>query len=220
MFYGLASGAIDAGDLQVEQVLADIETLNRAALEGRYEVTAVSFHAYAHLADKYALLPHGASMGDRYGPLSSPAWAVRGLSRGQGRDSRNADDRVSRAASPRTGLRVRRDALRSDPGGSGERPRRRRPVDSRGTAHLRRRRLREGRRPRRVVGRSNGWIAAATGGQHHPARPRASDDAAESRLLHDSIAHALAHREPAVAYAQQFGRGLDRSGQTRSSGCT
>ena len=53
----------------VEQVLADIETLNRAAFEGRYEVTAVSFHAYAQLIDRYALLPHGASMGDRYGPI-------------------------------------------------------------------------------------------------------------------------------------------------------
>ena len=50
-------------------MLADIETLNRAAFEGRYEVTAVSFHAYAHLVDRYALLPHGASMGDKYGPI-------------------------------------------------------------------------------------------------------------------------------------------------------
>src|SRR5437588_10826469 len=68
MFYGLASGHIDTGELAIEQILADIETLNRAAFDGKYEVTAVSFHAYAHLADKYALLPHGASMGDRYGP--------------------------------------------------------------------------------------------------------------------------------------------------------
>ena len=50
-------------------MLSDIETLNRAAFEGRYEVTAVSFHAFAHLVDKYALLPHGANMGDRYGPI-------------------------------------------------------------------------------------------------------------------------------------------------------
>src|SRR3954451_2858282 len=69
MFYGLASGAVDTGGIQVEQVLSDIETLNRAAFEGTYEVTAVSFHAYAHLADTYALLPHGASMGDNYGPI-------------------------------------------------------------------------------------------------------------------------------------------------------
>jgi predicted solute-binding protein len=49
MFYGLASGAVETPGLEVEQVLADIETLNRAAFEGTYEVTAVSFHAYAHL---------------------------------------------------------------------------------------------------------------------------------------------------------------------------
>src|SRR6188768_872848 len=69
MFFGLASGAVDTGGLVVDQVLADIETLNRAAFDGKYEVTAVSFHAYAHLVDKYALLPHGASMGDKYGPI-------------------------------------------------------------------------------------------------------------------------------------------------------
>jgi 1,4-dihydroxy-6-naphthoate synthase len=69
MFYGLASGSVDTGGIEVDQVLSDIETLNRAAFEGKYEVTAVSFHAYAHLLDKYALLPHGASMGDNYGPI-------------------------------------------------------------------------------------------------------------------------------------------------------
>jgi 1,4-dihydroxy-6-naphthoate synthase len=69
MFYGLASGAVKVDGLEVEQVLSDIETLNHAAFEGRYEVTAVSFHAYTHLVDKYALLPHGASMGDKYGPI-------------------------------------------------------------------------------------------------------------------------------------------------------
>src|SRR4026209_100397 len=69
MFYGLASGKVPTGDLEVVHVLSDIETLNRAACEGRYEITAVSFHAYAHLTDRYILLPHGASMGDRYGPV-------------------------------------------------------------------------------------------------------------------------------------------------------
>src|SRR5688500_12620672 len=69
MFFGLASGNVDTGGIEVDQVLSDIETLNRAAFEGRYELTAVSFHAYAHLVDKYALLPHGASMGDTYGPI-------------------------------------------------------------------------------------------------------------------------------------------------------
>jgi 1,4-dihydroxy-6-naphthoate synthase len=69
MFYGLASGRVRVEGIEVDQVLSDIETLNREAFNGRYEVTAVSFHAYAHLLDKYALLPHGASMGDNYGPI-------------------------------------------------------------------------------------------------------------------------------------------------------
>src|SRR5688572_23658268 len=69
MFYGLASGAVETHGIEVEHVIADIETLNRAAFDGRYEVTAVSFHAYAHLTDKYLLLSHGASMGDNYGPV-------------------------------------------------------------------------------------------------------------------------------------------------------
>ncbi len=60
---------MDTEGLEIAQVLADIETLNRAAVTGTYEVTAASFHAFAHLSDKYALLPHGASMGDNYGPM-------------------------------------------------------------------------------------------------------------------------------------------------------
>src|SRR5205814_1539670 len=52
-----------------DHLLADIETLNRAAFEGKYEVSAVSFNAYTHLTDKYLLLPHGSSMGDQYGPV-------------------------------------------------------------------------------------------------------------------------------------------------------
>src|SRR5580765_6494235 len=80
MFYGLASGHVDTGGIVIDQVLSDIETLNRAAFDGKYEVTAVSFHAYAHLVDKYALLPHGASMGDKYGPIVvAPAFAPQGF---------------------------------------------------------------------------------------------------------------------------------------------
>src|SRR5438093_6510518 len=69
MFYGLASGKVPTGGIELDHVLADIETLNRAAFSGTYEVTAVSFHAYAHLTDKYLLLPHGSSMADEYGPI-------------------------------------------------------------------------------------------------------------------------------------------------------
>src|SRR5512140_830184 len=68
MFYALAEGKIDTGDLRYVHELQDIETLNQRAMRAELEVTAVSIHAYAYLSDRYALLPHGASMGDRYGP--------------------------------------------------------------------------------------------------------------------------------------------------------
>lgn len=69
MFYALATGKLDTGHLTFIHTLTDIETLNRNALDGVYDVTAVSIHAYAYIADRYALLSSGASMGDRYGPL-------------------------------------------------------------------------------------------------------------------------------------------------------
>lgn len=69
MFYALTQGVLDTDGLQIEHVLSDIESLNQAAFQGTYEVTALSIHGYAHLADRYALMPSGASMGDGYGPL-------------------------------------------------------------------------------------------------------------------------------------------------------
>jgi 1,4-dihydroxy-6-naphthoate synthase len=69
MFYALAHDKLDTGDLLFRHELQDIETLNRRALRGELEVTAISIHAYAYLLDKYALLPSGCSMGDRYGPM-------------------------------------------------------------------------------------------------------------------------------------------------------
>lgn len=69
MFYALAHDKIDTGPLKFTHQLQDIETLNRRALKGELEVTAISIHAYAHLLDKYALLPSGCSMGDKYGPM-------------------------------------------------------------------------------------------------------------------------------------------------------
>jgi len=69
MFYGLATHKLDTGSLSFTHVLKDIQTLNEEASRGTYDVTAVSFHAYAYIADKYLLLPHGASIGDNYGPI-------------------------------------------------------------------------------------------------------------------------------------------------------
>jgi 1,4-dihydroxy-6-naphthoate synthase len=69
MFYALADGQIDTQGLSYVHELQDIETLNGRAMRGELDVTAVSIHAYAYLSDRYALLPHGASMGDGYGPM-------------------------------------------------------------------------------------------------------------------------------------------------------
>lgn len=69
MFYGLATNKLETEGLKFEHTLKDIQTLNENAKEGVYDVTAISFHAYSYVADKYALLPHGASIGDKYGPI-------------------------------------------------------------------------------------------------------------------------------------------------------
>lgn len=69
MFYGLATNKLETDGLKFEHTLKDIQSLNEDAANGVYDVTAISFHAYAYVADKYALLPHGASIGDKYGPI-------------------------------------------------------------------------------------------------------------------------------------------------------
>ncbi len=69
MFYGLATNKLETGNLKFEHTLKDIQSLNEDARNGVFDVTAISFHAYAYVADKYALLPHGASIGDKYGPI-------------------------------------------------------------------------------------------------------------------------------------------------------
>ena len=69
MFYGLATNKLETEGIKFEHTLKDIQSLNEDAKNGVYDVTAISFHAYAYVADKYALLPHGASIGDKYGPI-------------------------------------------------------------------------------------------------------------------------------------------------------
>jgi 1,4-dihydroxy-6-naphthoate synthase len=83
MFYGLARGKVDTGGLEVAHVMGDIESLNRAAREGRHEVTALSFHAYPYVADGYALMPCGGSIGDGYGPLVVAREAIDPVSVGE-----------------------------------------------------------------------------------------------------------------------------------------
>ena len=69
MFYALANNMFDTGNLEFENILSDIETLNHKAMKGEYEVSAISIHAYPYISDKYQMLSSGASMGDGYGPM-------------------------------------------------------------------------------------------------------------------------------------------------------
>lgn len=219
MFYGLASGGVAADGFEIDQVLADIETLNRAAFESRYEVTAVSFHAYAHLADRYALLPHGASMGDRYGPIV--------VARADG----PASVRGARVAIPGTlttaylvlqlfdtqfeHLVVPFDRIQ-EAVAAGE-------ADAGLLIH-------EGQLTyadeglRKIVDLGE-WWAGETGGLPLPLGGNiirrdlgVERMRAVSRALHDSIAYALSHRAEAIDYAQQFGRGLDKARTDRFVG--
>jgi 1,4-dihydroxy-6-naphthoate synthase len=220
MFYGLASSNVDTGGIVVEQVLSDIETLNRAAFEGTYEVTAVSFHAYAHLVDRYALLPHGASMGDRYGPIvvSTKGSAIRGV-------------KGTRIAIPGTlttaylALKIFEpdfqyvvvpfDQIQQA------------VIDGNAEAGLL---IHEGQLTyqdeglRKIVDLGE-WWSERTGGLPLPLggniirRDLGPELIAKvSKMLHDSIAYALAHRQDAVEYALQFGRGLDRAKTDRFVG--
>ncbi len=213
MFYGLASNNVDTGGIVVDQVLSDIETLNRAAFEGKYEVTAVSFHAFAHLADKYALLPHGASMGDNYGPIVVAR-----------QDGGPKDVKGSRIAIPGTlttaylTLRLYEpdfdyivvpfDEIQQA------------VLDGKAEAGLL---IHEGQLTyqdeglRKIVDLGE-WWAERTGGLPLPLggniirRDLGREMIAKvSKMLHDSITFALSHRKEAVEYAEQFGRGLDRA---------
>src|SRR3954465_7564843 len=212
MFFGLASGAVDTGGIEVEQVLSDIETLNRAAFEGRYEVTAVSFHAYAHLIDKYALLPHGASMGDKYGPIV--------VSRADG----PTKVKGSTIAIPGTLTTAYLTLRIYEPDFEYVVV----PFDQIGEAVLQGRAeagllIHEGQQTYQEEGLAKivdlgEWWSERTGGLPLPLggniirRDLGPEMIAKvSKLLHDSIAYALSHRKEAVEYAQQFGRGLDQS---------
>jgi 5,8-dihydroxy-2-naphthoate synthase len=224
MFYGLASGAIRVEGIDVDQVLADIETLNRAAFEGRYEVTAVSFHAYAHLVDRYALLPHGASMGDRYGPIlvAREPWAtaagpvsLKGATVGV----------PGRLTSAFLALQLYDASFDFEviPFDEIQRAVLKGRVDAGLLIH-------EGQLTYAADGLHKvldlgEWWFERTGGLPLPLggnvirRDLGADVMGTvSQMLHDSIAHALAHRDEAVAYAQQFGRGLDRGSTDRFVG--
>jgi len=212
MFYGLASGAVRVEGIEVDQVLSDIETLNRAAFEGRYEVTAVSFHAYAHLVDRYALLPHGASMGDKYGPILVAKQPLKGRSL--------AGVKVGvpgRLTSAYLTLQMYDNAFDVEVIPFDEIQQA--VVEGKVDAGLL---IHEGQLTYRADGLHKvvdlgEWWFERTGGLPLPLggnviRRDLGPDVIRtvSTMLHESIAHALSHRTAAVEYARQFGRGLDQ----------
>jgi len=219
MHYGLASGKVPTDGIEFGHLLADIETLNRAAFEGRYEVSAVSFHAYAHLTDRYLLLPHGSSMGDDYGPivvartdgpssLKGVTVAVPGTLTTAFLTLRMYDPAVEYVVMPFDRIQ---DAVR----------------DGEVAAGLL---IHEGQLTyqdeglKKIVDLGE-WWAESTGGLPLPLGGNvirrdlgAPVIAKVSRLLRDSIAYALEHRQEALDYALQFGRGLDRQKADRFVG--
>jgi len=217
MFYGLASGKVASNGYELEHVLSDIETLNRAAFDGTYEITAVSFHAYAHLTDRYILLPHGASMGDRYGPIvvsrtSAPSLkgitvAVPGSLTTAFLALRLYDPSVNYVVMPfdkiqeavhagdvQAGLLIHEGQLTwADEG------------------------------LKKIVDLGEWWaertgLPLPLGGNVIKRDLGAAAISTLSRMLHDSIAYGLEHRDEAVDYAMQYGRGLDKSRTDRFVG--
>jgi len=211
MFYALAQGKIGHPDLEFLHVLEDIQSLNDRARQGQYEVTAVSFHAYAYLADRYVLLPHGASMGDGYGPMLVAR-----------RPMRPDELHGLRIATPGTlttavlALRLWDPALQhvvipfdqipaAVVAGT---------VDAGLLIH-------EGQVTYAALGLHKvvdlgEWWKAETGlplplGGNVIRKDLGMDLMRRiSRLLRESIRYALDHREEALAYAMQFGRNMDR----------
>ncbi|MGQ0732428.1 MAG: MqnA/MqnD/SBP family protein [Acidobacteriota bacterium] len=219
MHYGLASGRVPHEGLEFHHLLADIETLNRAAFEGKYEVSAVSFHAYAHLTDKYLLLPHGSSMGDNYGPIV--------VARTDGPDSL-AGVRVAIPGTLTTAFLTLKlfepdvmfDVMPFDQIQDAVR-------DGRAEAGLL---IHEGQLTygdeglKKIVDLGEWWNARTNGlplplGGNVIRRDLGPELVARvSRILHASIAYALSHRDEALDYALQFGRGLDRKKADRFVG--
>lgn len=211
MFWGLASGHVDLRGFEFEHVLADIQTLNEWALEGRLEVTALSLHAYPHVQRHYALLPHGASMGSGYGPIVVA------------RDTMSREElarvRISVPGKMTTAFLVLRMYL-------GEFEYREAPFDrildqvregqaDAGLLIHEGQLTYEGHGLHKVVDLGEWWLLET--GLPLPlginvARRDLGDDMLHdlSEVLRASIAAGLESREEALSYALQYGRGLDR----------
>ena len=219
MHYGLASGKVPHEGITFEHLLADIETLNRAAFEGKYEVSAVSFHAYAHLAHKYLLLPHGSSMGDNYGPivvsrqdgpssLEGVTVAIPGLLTTAFLALQLYKPDVAYEVMPFDQIQ---DAVREGRAAAG--------------LLIHEGQLTYGDEGLKKIVDLGEWWSGQTGGLPLPLggnvirRDLGPEMVGKvSRILHASIAYALSHRDEALDYALQFGRGLDRGKADRFVG--
>lgn len=218
MFYGLASGRVPTDGLEIEHLLCDIETLNRAAFDGKYEVSAVSFNAYAHLTDKYLLLPHGSSMGDRYGPIvvaRPDITSIHGITVAVPGTLTTAyltlklyDPDVECVVMPFDRIQ---DAVREGEVAAGL-------LIHEGQLTYQDEGL------RKVVDLGEWWAGRTEGlplplGGNVIRRDLGPEMIRKiSRLLHDSIAYGLNHRQEALDHALQYGRGLDRSRADRFVG--
>jgi 1,4-dihydroxy-6-naphthoate synthase len=210
MFWGLASGEVDPRGFEFEHVLADIQTLNEWALEGRLEVTALSLHAYPYVQGHYALLPHGASMGSGYGPIV--------VSREPMTRNELADVRISVPGKMTTAYLVLRLYL-------GDFESREAPFDrildqvreGQADAGLL---IHEGQLTYKGLGLQKvvdlgEWWLLETGlplplGVNAARRDLGEDALRElSAVLAESIRAGLDNRKEALSYAGQFGRGLD-----------
>jgi 1,4-dihydroxy-6-naphthoate synthase len=215
MFYGLASGAVRAEGLEFVHELSDIETLNQAAREGRYEITALSVHAYPHLADRYLLLDSGASFGDGYGPTvvvpaSSPIRKLEELS-----GKRIAIPGRWTSAALALSLRLpRHEPVVMDFKAVGEAAKRGEVAAGLVIHEGQLTAAEEGLRVVEDLGKS--WkertalplplgMNAVRADLPEPLRQTLA------RVLRASIDHGLAHREQALDHAMKYARGLDRS---------
>ena len=219
MHYGIASGKVPSDEIEFSHLLADIETLNKAAFEGTYEVTAVSFSAYAQLTDKYLLLPHGSSMGDDYGPVvvartDGPS-STKGITIAVPGELTTAylalriyDPDVTCVMMPFDRIQ---DAVREGEVAAGL-------LIHEGQLTYQDEGL------KKVVDLGEWWSERTGGlplalGGNVIRRDLGPETIREvSRLLHGSIAYALEHRQEALDYALQFGRGLDRAKADRFVG--
>ena len=211
MFYALAKGCIDTEGITFVHQMGDIQSLNERALKGELEVTAISFHAYAYLADQYLLLPHGASFGDGYGPMviarePMPISALRGLRVAIPGKMTTAYLALQLVEKDFTPVFMDFDAILPAVK-AGEVP---------AGLIIHEGQLTYAREGLHLVVDTGVWWKERTGlplplGGNAIRKDLGPELVAKtSRLLGASIGYGLAHREAALDYALQFGRGLSR----------